>query len=406
MNKKAPQFVLLFALVAVLAFASPAWADRTCTGQSDQAQWDDPDLILHNSISMDVGTAGNIGVAMQSPMCLNVDTFPGILPVFIDVALDSAMCPDNSSGSTATCVLTAPQASIANNPQSYTGFGQTRTYTAHFDATNATPGTYYFHAHANASDPNGSHQNGDNLGGYGWGYGSGVQLTVIVTKKQQTCDPDDMLNVAIVQPQNNSKVTFCNGGTAIPVSITASDTSNPITSLTAKVNAADISNSLTTAGIGSLNVTATGTYTAGPVGGYSFTADAATACTTGQASAFMTLQYNISGLLGPLANGMKPRRGNNVPIQFIPKDCGGNLVPYDSSVHVMVYDSSSNLLQDATPTGCTGPSCGSGNSSYVSYDAVKGQYQSNFKTGLTAGTYGVQIVFGGVINFSTTFSTQ
>lgn len=409
MKLKAPPTFWLFALIALLALASSAWADQpTCNGQNDSAQWNAPGPGLNNSISIEVGNSGNLGVAMQSPMCLNTyPNFPGTLPVYTDVGLDSSMCPDNTSGSTATCTLVAPQASLPNNPQSYTDFGQTHLYTAHFDASNATPGTYVFHVHANASDPDNTHQNGDNLGGYGWGYGGGVELTVIVTQTQQTCDPNDTLNVAISQPQNNSKVTFCNGGTAIPVSTSAGDTSNPITSLTAKVNAADITGTLTTTGLGSLNVTANGTYTAGPVGAYTFEADAATACTTGSASVNVALQYNISGLLGPLANGMKPKKGNNVPIQFIPKDCTGNPVPQDSSVHVMVYDSANNLLQNATPGSCTGPNCGNGSSSYVSYGAAApGEYQSNFKTGNTAATYTVQIWFGGIVNFSTTFSTQ
>ena len=403
---KAPRTIWLLTL-AMLALAGSAWADPTCTGQSNMAQWNAPGLLLHNSISLDGGSSGNLGVAMQSPMCLNTfPNFPGVLPVSIDVALDSAMCPDNSSGINATCVLTAPLATIPSNPQSYTDFGQTKTYSVNFDSSNATPGTYYFHVHANSSDPDNTHQNGDNLDGYGWGYGSGAELTVIVTKKQQSCDPNDALNVAIPQPQNNSKVTFCNGGTNVSVSVSASDTTNPVTLLKGKVNNADITGSLTMAGIGTLNVTGNGSYAAGPVGGYTFQADAATACTTGQATAIVALQYNISGLLGPLANGMKPRHGNNVPIQFIPKDCGGNLVPYDGTVHVMVYDSSNNLLQDATPAACNGASCGNGSSSYVTYNAVTGQYQSNFKTGTTVTSYGVQIWFGGIINFSTTFSTQ
>jgi len=408
MKLKAPQIIGLFAVIAAIALATPAWADQPiCTGQSNLAQWNAPGLILSSSLSVNVGGAGNIGVAMQAPMCLNTfPNFPGTLPAYTDVGLDSAMCPDNSSGNAATCVLTAPLASIANNPQSYTDFGQTKTYTAHFDAANATPGTYIFHVHSNASDPDQTHQNGDNLGGYGWGYGSGVELTVIVTQKHQSCDVDDALNVALTQPQNNSKITFCNGGTNIPVSIIAGDTTNLITGLTAKVNNTSITNSLTASGVGTLSVTANGAYSAGSVGAYTFEADAATSCTTGSASATLALQYNIAGLLGPLSNGMKPKRGNNVPIQFVPKDCGGNLVAYDGTVHVVIYDSANNLLQDATPSGCSGPNCGPGSSSYVSYNATTGQYQSNFKTGNTAANYAVYIWFGGVGNFATTFSTQ
>jgi hypothetical protein len=392
-------------VVVLLAATSTAWASRNqCTGGSDNATWA---ATSNNSISLAAGSgAGGLGVNMTSPTCLNsYSTFPGTLAVYTDVALDSSTCPDGTSGSGATCPLTAPVASISNNPQDYSAFGQAQTYNVNFEATNATPGTYTFQVHANGSDPDNTGLNHDQAGSYGWGYGSGVELTVFVTT-QNSCDPNDVLHVSFTEPQAGS-VTFCTNGTDIPVNVTAGDTNNLITSMSVSVNNSDITGALSVTGLGTNAATAAGNYTSGKVGAYLFKANAATACTTGSAGPVeVDLVYAISALQGPLANGQKPKKGNKVPIQLTPLDCTGNPPAYDSSVHVIVYDSSNNLLQDATPGSCTGSSCGSGNSSYVTYTATSGQYQSVFQTGSVAGIYSVQIWFGGVPNFSTTFTTQ
>jgi hypothetical protein len=331
---------------------------------------------------------------MTSPACLNTSPdFPGNLSAYADVALASSTCPDGTSGSLADCTLAPPTPSISNNPQAYTDFSQTNSYNVQFDASSATAGTYTFHVHANSSD--------NNLTGYGWGYGGGVDLSVTVTNPQPTCNPDDSLNVTFSQPASAS-VTFCNSGTSIPVIISANDTSNKITSLTASVNNADITGSLAISGIGGQSVGATGSYAAGPVGAYTFDANAATQCTQGQASVTVDSIYNISGLQGPLAAGQKPKKGHTVPIQFNPMDCKGSPVPYDSTVEVVV---SGPLTLDTTPTSCTGTGCGTGSSSDVTWNATTG-YSSNLMTSSTVGTYSVNIYFGGVLNYHATFTTQ
>ena len=395
--KKAPLTTLLLAFM--LALTASAWAaDAQC---SHNATWSPAGASM---ISLDQGAAGDLGVNMTSPACLNTNNFPGTLPVFTDVALDTASCPDGTSGDDATCVLVAPLASISNNPQQYTDFSQTQIYNIHFDTSNgATPGTYSFHVHANASDPDNTHQNGDNLGGTGWGYGGGVELTVFVTT-QHVCDANDLLNVSFTAPQAGN-VNYCNGGTVIPINVTAGDTNNKIISLSATVNNAPFGG-LTVTGLNSALATGTGSYTAGPVGSYTFVANAATACTTGSGSAVVNVIYAITDLLPPLGSGGRPIHGNPVPIKFVPTDCTGNPVAYDSSVHIQVYNSTgTTLLQDSFIGGCTG-ACGPGQSSYVFYSAVTGQYLASFKTGSIPGiTYTVKVLFGGVVNFSTTFMT-
>lgn len=401
MKTKAPLAICLMAFFAMLALASPAWAGNSrCTGGSDNATWSLQDN--KSSISINTGSTGDLSVSMQSPYCLNTSpNFPGTLSVYTDVALDSDICPDGSSGSGATCNLEAPVATITNNPQQYIDFGQPQTYQANFDATNATAGTYTFHIHANASDPDQTHQNGNNLDGYGWGYGGGVELTVTVTNPQSTCDPNDQLNVSFPTPHSGN-VNFCSGGTNIPISISASDTSNLITSLTASVNAGDVTGSLAILGLNTVSAAATGSYNASSVGAYVFNAVAKTACTQGEANVTVDVVYVISGLDGNLGSGQKPKHGHTVPIQFTPKDCSGNLVPYDSTVEVKVYDSSNTLVEDSTPAACTGSACGTGTSSHVTFTA--GQYQAN-SVPPAVDTYTVKIYFGGVLNFSTTFTT-
>lgn len=398
MNSNTRRTMLLVAL-AILATAFPAWAqDRyNCKGDNS-ADW----AATPGTISINLGGTGDSAVSMTSPKCLNTyPAFPGSLTVYTDVKLDSAVCPDGSSGTTATCTLIAPVASISPDAQTYDDFGQTKIYNVHFDAANATAGTYAFQVHANASDPDEQHLNGDALDGVGWGYGSGAALTVTVTKPSSTCDPTEALNVSFSQPQTGN-VKFCNGGTTIPVSAIASDTSNLIKSLLVSVNSADITGSLSVAGIGTTSATATGNYTAGPVGAYLFEANATTACTQSSGSATVKLIYDISGLLGPLANGQKPKKGHTIPIQFNPKDCSGNPVPQDSTVEVKVYGSKT---MDATPTACSGTGCGNGTSSFVTWSATTG-YQANFDTDSTAGTYTLEIWFGGVLNYTNTFITQ
>lgn len=390
---------LLFAVLLLLfATAGSAFAGtrNTCTGGTDSAQWS-----ATSTASVDLGGTGSFNVNMTSPTCLNsYSTFPGTLDVSADVTLDASTCPDGSSGATATCTLVAPAASIANNPQPYSAFGQTQTFIVNLDATGATRGYYTFHVHANANDGNNSL-----LSGYGWGYGGGSEVTVTVNQPQPTCLASDALNVSFSQPDGGN-VNFCNGGTSIPVSISALDTSNLITSLAATVNGADITSGLSVSGLNTTSVTATGSYTAGPVGAYKFNATAKTACTTGSADVTVDLVYAITDLLPPLGNGAKPKAGNAAPIKFIPMDCSGAAVPYDSSVHIKVYQGGT-LLQDSTPTGCTGTSCGAGGNTTVQYDATSGQYSTIFQTGNTSGiTYTVQVWFGGVMNFQTTFMTK
>jgi hypothetical protein len=400
--KNASLTTLLLAFMLALT-TSAAWAannNNNC-GDSHNATWAPAG---DSAITMPAGGSGDLGVNMTSPACLNnYPVFPGTLPVYTDEALDTAVCPDGTSGDDATCTLVAPVATITNNPQSYSDFSQTQTYNIHFDATNATPGTYSFHVHADASDPDGTHQNGDNLSGYGWGYGSGVELTVFVTTAY-TCNPNDVLNVLFTAPQAGN-VNYCNGGTTIPINVTAGDTNNKITSLSATVNSNPFGG-LTVTGLNSSMATGTGNFTAGSVGAYTFVANATTACTTGSGSAVVNVVYVIPDLLPPLGSGGRPLHGSNVPIKFIPQDCTGNPVAFDNTVHIQVYNSTgTTLLQDSFAGGCTG-SCGPGQSSWVVYNSLTGQYLAGFRVGNIPGTtYTVKIVFGGVVNFSTTFMT-
>jgi hypothetical protein len=390
--------------LALVLAGTAAWAqnDRSnCTGGSDNATWS---AATSASASVNVSGTVDLGVNMTSPTCLNsYSTFPGVLSVYTDVSLGSSTCPDGSSGSTATCTLTPPVASITNNPQQYSDFGQTQTYSVHFDATNAAAGTYTFHVHANASDPD---QQGLNqvLNGFGWGYGGGTDLTVTVVQPKQTCDPNDTLNVSFANPKNGNQ-NFCTGGTNMAVNISASDTSNPITSLTASVNTTDITGSLASVGIGTQSASLSGSYQASKVGAYQFVADAATACTQGSAEADVNLVYVISGLQPPLASGSRPKGGSAAPIKIIPRDCSGSVVPFDSSVHIVVYNSAGTLLQDSFYGGCTGTKCGAGNTN-VQYDASTGQYSTIFQTDSGINTYLIKIFFGGVDNFHTNLSTS
>lgn len=387
--------------LALMLAGTAAWAQsvrQTCTGGSDNATWS----ATTNSTSVTTGGTADLSVNMTSPTCLNsYSDFPGTLSVSTDVALGSSMCPDGSSGATATCSLVAPVASITNNPQAYSDFGQTQTYGVHFDATNATAGTYTFHVHANASD-------GDNqaLNGFGWGYGGGTDLTVTVGQPKQGCDINDSLNVAFVSPVNNASVNFCTGGTGINLNINATDTSNLITSLTASVNTTDITNSLAATGLGTQSVNLSGSYQAGKVGLYQFVANAATACTTGSAEADVNLVYVISGLQPPLASGSRPKGGSAAPIKIIPRDCSGSVVPFDNTVHIDVYTSAGALLQDSFYGGCSGTKCGAGGNTSVQYDASSGQYSTIFQTDSGANTYIIRIFFGGVDNLHTNLSTS
>ena len=394
------------ALPLALALAcTAAWAqnDRsTCTGGSDNATWS----ATTSSTSVTTGGAADLTVNMTSPTCLNsYSVFPGPLSVYTDVALGSSMCPDGSSFPTATCTLVAPIATITNNPQQYTDFGQTQTYGVHFDAASATAGTYTFHVHANASDPDQQKLN-QVLDGFGWGYGGGTDLTVTVGQPKAGCDVNDNLTVAFVSPANNANVNFCTGGTSINLNINATDTSNLITSLTASVNTTDITGTLAATGLGTRSANLSGNYQAGKVGIYQFVADAATACTTGSAEADVNLIYVISGLQPPLASGSRPKGGSAAPIKIIPRDCSGSIVPFDNSVHIDVYNSAGTLLQDSSYGGCTGSKCGAGGNTSVQYDASTGQYSTIFQTDSGVNTYLIQISFGGVVNFHTNLSTS
>jgi hypothetical protein len=401
---KTKLLIITLLVLAIAGASTAAFADRnTCTGGNDAAQWS---ANTDSLASVDVGGSVTLGVNMTSPTCLNgFPTFPGLLPVYADVTSGSATCLDGSSGSNATCTLTAPVPTITNNPLSYTDFGQTQTYQVQFDAKNATPGTYTFHVHANAADPNEQHWNGTNLGGYGWGYGSGLDLTIVVRTPSTDCS-GDLVNVNLANPGN---VQFCTAGTSVPISFTATSTKSVITGVSADVNGS-YAISLTTSPLNQATVTATGSFAAPGVGGYTANAYGIDACgVTGSATQNFGVIYVISGLQPPLAGGSKSKGGSDAPIKFIPTDCTGALIPFDNTVEVKVWLGSpgiGTLEQDSTMTTCSALQCGSGANTLVRYDATTGQYITNFTTLAGAKTYTVQLIFNGYVNATFNFSTS
>ena len=116
--------------------------------------------------------------------------------------------------------------------------------------------------------------------------------------------------------------------------------------------------------------------------------------------------YVIPDLLPPLGSGGRPLHGNNVPIKFVPTDCTGNPVAFDNSVHIQVYNSPGPRCYRTRSSVAAPELVGRVESSYVFYTAATGQYLASFKTGSIPGTtYTVKVLFGSIVNFSTTFMT-
>lgn len=406
---------LIILLAVIVALALPAFADNTCSG-NDSASWS----ISQAPAAINPGGTTSAGVNMTSPSCLQ-GPLPGpggTANLYINQIDFSSYC-DTSNVCTPDIPNPSvlPTVTVTNNPQTYSGTGQTQTYNLSIDGNGAPAGTYTFHVHANAStdgDGNGNNDgdyDNDDLGGpgVGWGFASGVDLVIVVTPEQNACDGDSV-TAGIKAPTSGSNINFCNGGTPIPVDVTGVSSKSTITSLTAAIDSVNVSLSLT--GIGTASAEGTGTGSVGSVGQHGISATANDACgnsDTATENFGVVYVFSGNGLQPPLAGGTRPKGGSDAPIKLIPRDCNGNIVPFDSTVEIKIYrgtGANKTLLQDSTFGGCTGSNCGLGADTTVRYDSTTGQYITNFQTAAGANTYTIEFYFGGFLNFTTTFSTK
>lgn len=223
--------------------------------------------------------------------------------------------------------------------------------------------------------------------GIGWGIANHrLNVSVAVPVIVDTTPPD----VLITSPANGATMTFCSGGTTIPVTISATDTESFVTAIGATANSVPFAVAPFSPAHA---VTTSGTFTASDIGSYALQAWATNAVgLTGYSPTVnVSVNYAISWLpplsLGRTINGA-------VAIKFAARDCNGAFVT-DSRVSVEVWEGTVQRFSAVLGDGS---------------DAVRIEenthYIVNFHPPSGNHTFVVKVFFNNLLQASTGFSTR
>lgn len=286
-----------------------------------------------------------------------------------------------------------PAVTITPSMLTFTDFAQGRDFTVDvFVGTNVVPGEYK--VKIKTFGPDNHH-----LTALGWGFGSGISLTIMVTEAGTCAQP----TLTIVSPAENTALSICqvnattlHGATPVQVSLEAS---SGITDFSATVSKADDSNPAAVSLVKTLGVdpaTATGTGSAnGTIGSYKLTATATNACGTVTGTRLFTVNYVFTwGSPTPT----DPKDGSSLPTKFAVRDCSGAFVA-DQTVQVTLSDG--NGFSVTRQFGAN-PNTG------VTINTVDETYHTNFDLPVGAGvSYTVVVKFQGIQQGPTrTFTTK
>ena len=223
--------------------------------------------------------------------------------------------------------------------------------------------------------------------GIGWGISNHrLNVSVAVPVIVDTTPPD----VLITSPANGATMTFCTGGTTVPVAISATDTESFVTAIGATANG-------TAFGVAPFApahaVTTNGSFTASDIGNYALQAWAinAVGLTGYSPTVTVSVKYAISWLpplsLGRTINGA-------VAMKFAARDCDGAFVA-DTRVRVEVWEGSSLRFSAVSGDGS---------------DAVRIEddthYIANFHPPSGTHSYVLKVFFNDLLQASTGFATR
>jgi len=291
--------------------------------------------------------------------------------IVAELRVNIASKPDGSNDAEASALVAVDPSSLT-----FYALGEKRETTVKVLTTvNTTPGDYMYNIQAVGPE------------GLGWGI-SNHTLTVTVTRPValDTTPPD----VTITFPTNGQSITFCTGGTTVPVTISAVDAESNVTAIAFTVNGAAFT-------VNPFNparaVVAVGQFVAPAVGPYQLTAQATSAGGTGTSPAVgVSVNYKMSWL--PPVSAGRTLNGS-VPIKFAARDCQDKFVA-DSSVRVEVWEGTA--LRSTAVHG--------DGSDAVRINQDEEQYIASFHPPSGNHTYTVKVFFNDYLQASTNFTTR
>jgi len=362
MMRKITQLAAAVALLFTFAAAASAQSQKgndsvdyapktqTLAGTSPFEQWYLLDITSPSSLNKGTDIAAGITANLR----VNADAFP-----------------EGSNDAAAAALVTLDDQFLVFN-----ALAQTHQTTVRVHVTSSTiPGDYAFTIQA-VGPP-----------GIGWGISSHtLNLTVAEPGVLDTTPPA----VVITSPTEGQALTYCSGGTPIPVTISANDAESFVTSVWAKAN--NVPFAVSFAGP-SNNVVANGTFTAAGIGSYALQAWAQSTGGIGQSAVVnVSVNYAMSWLpplsLGKVVSGA-------LAIKFAARDCTGAFV-VDDRVRVEVLEGGVSRFVATYGDG----------SDAVRIDDVQGQYITNFNPASGVHTYVVKVSFGGFEQASKSFTTK
>jgi len=318
-------------LAAIGIFVAGLTAAATAVqGQgNDSADWcvisGDACETKTRTVSVTQGEVASFSGRLISPDKLNLD---GLLPLDAYLAAGewSAYCGEGiDCGVNPTVTLTPAMLQ-------FTDYSQARDFGVDvYVGSNVVPGEYQ--VKIKTFGPDNPH-----LNGIGWGFGSGISLTILVTEAG-SCTPPTL---TILAPTEGAALAICQvdattlqGATPVPVSL---DGSGGITNFTAVISKADDSNPANVALVQNLATdpaTASGTGVAsGTIGSYKVTATATNACSTVTQVRMFAVNY-VFDWLAPTPSS--PNASQTLATKFSIRDCAGTFVA-DQTVEVTLAD--------------------------------------------------------------------
>jgi hypothetical protein len=284
-------------------------------------------------------------------------------------------------GETVACGVN-PTVVITPSMLTFTGFAQAQDFSVQVVAgANVVPGEYTVKIKTFGPD-------NEQLRAIGWGLGSGLSLTIMVTEAGSCAPP----TLSIISPAEGASFAICQvnattlqGATPVAVSLEAS---SGITDFSAVISRADGSNPSAVTLVKTLAVdpaTASGTGSAnGTIGSYKVTATATNACATVTQMRSFAVNY-VFDWLPPTPS--TPSASATVPTKFSIRDCAGAFVA-DETVQVTI---SNGIGFSATHSFGANPNTG------VTISTVDEVYHTNFELPAGQGVeYTITVKFQGI----------
>jgi len=360
------RFGVVMVMAASASLAAPHMVMAEKPDQNDSVDYAPRTKAVAGTLPL----AAQYTLAVSAPTQLNekgMEQLPS--GITADLRVNVAFHPEGSSPAEALALVSVVPSSLT-----FYALGETHeTMVSVTASANTTPGDYLYTIQAVGPT------------GLGWGISN---HTLSITVSQPVLLDRTPPDVTITSPADGTAFTFCTGGTAIPVTISAVDPESAVTAVGGTVNGTPFAVNPFSP---SHSVVAEGGFTAAAVGSYVLEAWATSVGGTGRSpQVSVSVSYAMSWL-PPVSQGRTLRGA--FPIKFAARDCQGNFVT-DASVRVEVWEG--NVLRKTAVLG-------------DGSDAVRietDQYVTNFNPPAGLHTYTVKVFFNNFLQASTSVATQ